>query len=86
MELSTLLAPAIVLLLCVLEVNRNQGTCTLGKKSGYLSQIRIVSVNNQDPAPKENLLNKLDYITEASFDLETLRNRLNYQYTYIKNK
>ena len=85
MELSYLLTPATILLLCMLELNRSQGKCILGKNGGYYSQIRIVTFDNQDSTPEEDLLNGVDYITEVRIDLETLYSRLNYQYKYTKN-
>ena len=84
MELSYLLAPASVILLCILELNITQGKCTLGKNGGYHSQIRIISLNDQ-VSPEADPLDVIEYISEPRMEMENLSNRLNYQYTYNKN-
>lgn len=84
MEISYLIAPATVLILCIIELNRSQGASTLRKNGGYYSQIRIVSFDDQ-ATPENDLLHGVEYITEVNIDLETLTNRLGYKYTYTKS-
>ena len=84
MQLSYLVPPAVVVLLCILEIYRTQGTCILGKNGGYYSQIRIVSLNTQDHVPDEGLLEEIERICETDLRLDTLTKRLSYQYTYTK--
>ena len=81
MELSYLLAPATVLLLCILEVNNGETQKTLGKNSGYASQIKYVSFDDPEITPEDDPLEKIYHITEISFDINRLSNRIKYQYT-----
>ena len=80
MELSYLLAPTTILILCIFELNKTQRTTTLGNNGGYFSQLKIVSFKEPTEEITEDMLDGIDYITDTRYNLETLRNRLKYQY------
>jgi len=80
MELSYLLAPATVLLLCMLEINFGETQKTLGKNSGYFSNIKYVSFDDPEITPEDDPLAKIYHITEISIDLNRLSNKYKYKY------
>ena len=80
MELSYLLAPTTVLLLCILEIKNGENQKTLGKNSGYASQIKYVSFDEPEVEPEEDALENIYHITEISIDLNRLSNKYKYKY------
>ena len=75
MELSYLLAPATILLLCLLEINSTDGSPkTFNKNSGYFTQIKYVSFNDPEDTldEYEDALARIYKITEIRIDLNTV--------------
>jgi len=87
MQVISIMGPVLFFTLCIIELNTSPNSTNLLRKNGYPSQLKIVGFNEQTNSGIENdPLNHLRFLSENHFDIEEHRNRLRYEYKYVRNE
>jgi len=85
MELIYMGAPLLFFLLCVIEVTLVPNNNASWTNSNYRKNCIIRQRPSYARAEEKNGLSSLDYVSEITRDINGLRKRTEYQYTYVKN-
>ena len=85
MELIYMGAPLLFFLLCMIEVTLVPNNNASWTNSNYRKNCNIRQRPNNARAKEKNGISSLDYVSEMTRDINVLRKRTAYQYTYVKN-